>query len=195
VVPDLIMLALFSRGAFTAADASAAASTLAAYSIGLLPFVLLRSVSSTFLARGDTATPVKALLVSVVINVALKILLMGRYAQVGLAFATSVGVWVNFVLLTWFAMRGGFMSFDARLKTSAMKLAAAGLALTAVLALAAPPIIRACEAFGGLRHVAALLALAVLGALVYGGAVIAMFGSRWIAGLRRRRARSAHPAR
>ena len=120
---------------------------------------------------------------------------MGRYAQVGLAFATSVGVWVNFVLLTWFAMRGGLMSFDARLKTSAMKFAAAGVALAAVLALAAPPIIRACEAFGGLRHVAALLALAVLGALVYGGAVIAMFGSRWIAGLRRRRARSAHPAR
>jgi putative peptidoglycan lipid II flippase len=194
VVPDLIMLALFSRGAFTAADASAAASTLAAYSIGLLPFVLLRSVSSTFLARGDTATPVKALLVSVVINVALKILLMGRYAQVGLAFATSVGVWVNFVLLTWFAMRAGFMSFDARLKTSAMKLAAAGVALAAILALVAPPIIRACDAFGGLRHVAALLALAVLGALVYGGAVIAMFGSRWIAGLRRRRARPAHPA-
>ena len=86
------------------------------------------------------------------------------------------------------------MSFDARLKTSALKLAAAGLALAAVLALAAPPIIRACEAFGGLRHVAALLALAVLGALVYGGAVIAMFGSRWLAGLRRRRARPAHPA-
>jgi putative peptidoglycan lipid II flippase len=191
VVPDLIMLALFSRGAFTAADASAAASTLAAYSIGLLPFVLLRSVSSTFLARGDTATPVKALLVSVVINVALKILLMGRYAQVGLAFATSVGVWVNFVLLTWFAMRAGFLSFDARLKVSATKLAAAGLALTAVLALAAPPVIRICASFGGLRHVAALLILAMLGALVYGGAVAAMFGSRWLAGLRRRRARPA----
>jgi putative peptidoglycan lipid II flippase len=191
VVPDLIMLALFSRGAFTAADASAAASTLAAYSIGLLPFVLLRSVSSTFLARGDTATPVKALLISVVINVALKIVLMGRYAQVGLAFATSVGVWVNFVLLTWFAMRGGYMSFDTRLKTSAVKLAAAGLTLAAVLALAAPPIIRICASFGGLRHVAALLALAALGALVYGGAVITMFGSRWIAGLRRRRARPA----
>jgi putative peptidoglycan lipid II flippase len=189
VVPDLIMLALFSRGAFTPADASAAASTLAAYSIGLLPFVLLRSVSSTFLARGDTATPVKALLVSVVINVALKILLMGRYAQVGLAFATSVGVWVNFVLLTWFAMRAGFLSFDARFKASAAKLAAAGLALTAVLALAAPPVIRNCASFGGLRHVAALLILAALGTLVYGGAVTAMFGSRWIAGLRRRRAR------
>ncbi len=153
--------------------------------------MLLRAVSSTFLARGDTATPVKALLVSVVINVALKILLMGRYAQVGLAFATSVGVWVNFVLLTWFAMRAGFLSFDTRLKTSAMKLAAAGLALAAVLALAAPAVIRMCASFGGLRHVAALLILAVLGAVVYGGAVIAMFGSRWIAGLRRRRARAA----
>jgi putative peptidoglycan lipid II flippase len=191
VVPDLIMLALFSRGAFTAADASAAASTLAAYSIGLLPFVLLRSVSSTFLARGDTATPVKALLVSVVINVALKILLMGHYAQVGLAFATSVGVWVNFALLSWFAMRAGLLSFDARLRTSVVKLAAAGVALAAVLVLAAPPVIRFCASFGGLRHVAALLILAVLGALVYGGAVTVMFGSRWIAGLRRRRTRPA----
>jgi putative peptidoglycan lipid II flippase len=191
VVPDLIMLALFSRGAFTAADASASASTLAAYSIGLLPFVLLRAVSSTFLARGDTATPVKALLVSVVINVALKIVLLGRYAQVGLAFATSVGVWVNFVLLTWFAMRAGFMSFDTRLKTAALKLAAAGLTLAAVLALAAPPVIRICASFGGLRHVAALLILAALGGVVYGGAVTAMFGSRWLAGLRRRRARAA----
>src|SRR5580700_2011270 len=190
VVPDLIMLALFSRGAFTAADAAAAGATLAAYSIGLLPFVLLRSVSSCFLARGDTATPVKALLVSVVINVALKILLMGRYAQVGLAFATSIGVWVNFGLLTWFAIRAGLMSFDARLKTSTVKLALAGLALAAALLLAAAPVTGLTESAGSLRlggfqldlrHVAALLALALLGAAVYGGAVAAMFGPRLLA--------------
>jgi putative peptidoglycan lipid II flippase len=88
-------------------------------------------------------------------------------------------------------MRAGFMSFDARFKTAAIKLAAAGLALTAVLAFAAPPVIRVCASLGGLRHVAALAALAVLGAVVYGGAVFAMFGSQWIAGLRRRRARPA----
>jgi putative peptidoglycan lipid II flippase len=189
VVPDLIMLALFSRGAFTVADAGAAAATLAAYSIGLLPFVLLRSVSSCFLARGDTATPVKALLVSVVINVALKIVLMGRYAQVGLAFATSVGVWVNFALLTWFAMRANLMSFDARLKTSVVKLALAGLVLAAALLLAASPVIRLCDSIGALRHVAALLTLALIGALVYGGAVAAMFGPQWLTAFRRRRAR------
>ena len=36
-----------------------------AYAIGLLPFVLVRSVSAAFLARGDTATPVKALFAGV----------------------------------------------------------------------------------------------------------------------------------
>src|SRR6267378_8073310 len=122
IVPDLIMLALFSRGAFTAADAAAAGATLAAYAIGLLPFVLLRAVSSTFLARGDTATPVKALMASVVINVALKVLLMDRYAQVGLAFATSIGVWVNFALLVWFALRRKLIAFDDRLRSSGIKL-------------------------------------------------------------------------
>src|SRR5207248_9697775 len=88
IVPELIMRALFLRGAFTAADAQAAAATLAAYAIGLLPFVLLRSVTATFLARGDTTTPVKALFFAVLVNVALKVLLYEHYAQVGLAFAT-----------------------------------------------------------------------------------------------------------
>src|SRR5437762_6503684 len=105
LVPELIMRALFLRGAFTAADAQAAAATLAAYGIGLLPFVLLRSASVTFLARGDTMTPVKALAVAVAINVALKILLMEDFAQIGLAFATSIGAWVNFAMLLWFARR------------------------------------------------------------------------------------------
>jgi putative peptidoglycan lipid II flippase len=187
-VPDLIMLALFSRGAFTAADAASAGATLAAYSLGLLPFVLLRAVSSSFLARGDTATPVKALLVSVVVNVALKIVLMSRYAQVGLAFATSVGVWVNFSLLAWFAMRQKLLVVDARLRSSAASLMLAGVALAAALLLAAGPVTRYCEAFGTLRFAAALAALAALGSVVYGGMVAVMLGPRWFVAFGRARA-------
>ena len=85
----------------------AAAATLAAYAVGLLPFVLMRSITVTFLARGDTVTPVVALFFAVAVNVALKILLMDRYAQAGLAFATSIGAWVNFSLLIWLAARRG----------------------------------------------------------------------------------------
>ena len=97
VVPDLIMRALFMRGAFTAADALAAGHTLAAYAVGLLPFVLIRSAVATFFARGDTATPVKAALIAVAVNIAFKVLLMGPLAQVGLALATSIGAWINLV--------------------------------------------------------------------------------------------------
>ena len=173
VVPDLIMLALFSRGAFTAADAAAAGATLAAYAIGLLPFVLLRAVSSAFLARGDTATPVKALLVSVVINVALKILLMDRYAQVGLAFATSIGVWVNFALLVWFAMRRKLMGSMRRLRTSGAKLALAGLGARARRCfVAAGPVMRACESLGRACDTWSRSPFwRILGPIVYGGAV------------------------
>ncbi len=107
LIPDLIMRALFMRGAFTAADAAAAAGqTLAAYAIGLLPFVLVRSVIATFLARGDTATPVKAALTAVVVNVAFKAVFfyMTSLAQVGLALATTIGAWLNLALVLWFAV-------------------------------------------------------------------------------------------
>ena len=88
IVPDLIMRALFQRGAFTAANAQAAGATLSAYAIGLIPFVLIRSATATFFARGDTATPVKASLIAAAVNIAFKIALMGPLAQVGLALAT-----------------------------------------------------------------------------------------------------------
>jgi putative peptidoglycan lipid II flippase len=184
IVPDLIMRALFTRGAFTVADAAAAGATLAAYTIGLVPFVLIRSVSATFLARGDTATPVKALLVSVVVNVAFKILLMRDYAQVGLALATSIGAWVNFALILWYAGRAGLIEIDQRLKQSIAKLAVAGVALALAL-------YGGERAIGGtlgpaVRAEFALALLALLGLLVYGGVVALLFGPQWLAAFRGR---------
>src|SRR5882672_10168446 len=170
LVPDLIMRALFMRGAFTASDAAAAGATLAAYTVGLLPFVLIRGVSATFLARGDTATPVKALFASVVVNVALKLLLMRDFAQVGLAFATSVGVWINFGMVVWFAHRARLIAPDERLRRSAGKLAIAGLALAAALFVGASAFDRLFAGMSAFRAETTLVALAVLGGLVYGGA-------------------------
>jgi putative peptidoglycan lipid II flippase len=188
LVPDLIMRALFARGAFTAADAQAAGATLAAYAIGLLPFVLIRSFATTFLARGDTWTPVVALFFAVVVNVALKVVLMNDYAQVGLAFATAIGAWVNVALLLWFALRRGLVGFDDQLKRSVVKLAGAGLVLAAVLWLAHRPVLDFCRAWP-LQDVVALATLAVIGALVYGGLIAAMFGRQWMSALRRSRGR------
>src|SRR5438034_7850910 len=169
LIPELIMRALFLRGAFSAVAAQAAAATLSAYAIGLLPFVLLRSAAVTFLARGDTMTPVKALAVAVGVNVALKILLMDRYAQVGLAFATSIGAWVNFALLLWFARRGRLIAFDPALLRPVARLAFAGLGLALALWLAERPLAAVLSARTTLKDEAELAALAAIGAVVYGG--------------------------
>jgi len=183
-VPDLIMLALFGRGAFTAADAAAAGATLAAYTIGLFPFVLLRSVSAPFLARGDTATPVKALLISVVINVGFKVLLMGRFAQVGLALATSIGIWVNFLLLVSFARRRSLFALDARFKRSLLKFAIAGLVLAMALFVGYYIFTGLFAALPRLRALTTLAALAVFGGIVYTLTVTLLFGREWLAAFR-----------
>ena len=179
VIPDLLMRALFARGAFTDADAFAAGQTLAAYAVGLLPFVLIRSTVATFFARGDTATPVKAALIAAAANIAFKFLLMGPLAQVGLALATSIGAWINLALVIWFAMRAGHAGMDGRLRQSLVKFVAAGTILVVALWLLHAPV---AHLFGGwqhLRNIAALLVLVVIGAAVYGASLLTMFGRQW----------------
>jgi len=182
VVPDLIMRALFMRGKFGAADAQAAAWTLAAYTIGLIPFVLMRSFVATFLARGDTATTVKAALIAVAVNIALKIafLYFTTLAQVGLALATAIGAWVNFALILWFGLRAGFIGFDGDFRRDLGKLAVAGVALAIALFVAQWPILAVTAGLPGVHNVMALVLLGFTGALVYAGAILGLFGKTWL---------------
>ena len=184
IIPDLIMRALFVRGAFTAADAEVAGRTLTAYAFGLLPFVLIRSAVATFFARGDTATPVKAALIAAAVNIAFKVLLMGPLAQVGLALATSIGAWINLGLVVWFSRRAGHAAHDKRLRQSILRLAIAGIVFAAVLWLCRPYVIRWLADWQGPRDLAALAIIGTAGAAVYGGTVMAFFGRDWVAAIR-----------
>jgi putative peptidoglycan lipid II flippase len=184
-IPDLIMRALFARGAFTPADAAAAGATLAAYSIGLLPFVLMRSFTAPFYARGDTATPVKAALLAAAINIALKVVLMGPLAQVGLALATSAGAWINLSLLAFFARRQGFPVSGGAIGTQVAKLIGAGVVLAAALIAGAYGLERALQGMSLFRDETALALLIVIGAVVYALAVLLLLGRTWLRGLLR----------
>jgi putative peptidoglycan lipid II flippase len=192
-VPGLIMRALFMRGAFTAADAHAAALTLMAYTVGLIPFVLIRSVVAPFLARGDTATPVKAALIGTGANILCKVALMFPLAQVGLALATSIGAWLNFILVLYFAARAGLIAADAQLRIDLVKLAAAALTLALALVLAAPFVTALLSSWSRFRDESELAILIVVGSGVYGGLVIALLGRRWLS-LMRGGAQGAPPA-
>ena len=182
-VPDVIMRAMFARGAFSKADAAAAGATLAAYAIGLIPFVLIRSAVATFYARKDTATPVKAALTGVAVNVALKIALVGSLAQIGLALATAVGAWVNLLLVVLFAVRRGFFVFDRAFLLSLAKFALAGTLLAAALWLTSRWTVSALAGQTSLRDETALGILILTGSVVYGGCVLLLFGKRWLSKL------------
>jgi len=185
VIPDLIMRALFARGAFTAEDAAAAGATLAAYSLGLLPFVLLRSFTAPFYARGDTATPVKAALLAAAINIGLKVVLMGPLAQVGLALATSAGAWINLTLLAIFARRQGFAVSGAAIGKPVAKLVAAGIVLGLALLAGAYALERARVGLTLFRDETMLAALIALGAVVYALTVFLLLGRAWFRSLLR----------
>jgi putative peptidoglycan lipid II flippase len=181
-IPDLIMRALFARGAFTAADAAAAGATLAAYAIGLLPFVMMRSFTAPFYARGDTLTPVKAALLAAAVNIALKVVLMGPLAQVGLALATSVGAWINLTLLTIFARQQGFAVSGAGLRP-VIRLLLAGAVLAVALYFGS---IWLGQAFAGLsyfREETTLAVLLLIGTIIYALTVLLLLGRGWLATL------------
>jgi putative peptidoglycan lipid II flippase len=182
-VPDVITRAMFARGAFSKADAAAAGATLAAYAIGLIPFVLIRSAVATFYARKDTATPVKAALIGVAVNVALKIALMGPLAQIGLALGTAVGAWINLLLVLGFAVRRGFLDLDRALMRSLGKFIAAGAVLAAALWATAKLAAVYLAALPALRDEVTLLILIGVGAVVYTASILLLFGTGWLRSL------------
>ncbi len=105
---DLLVKALFGRGAFDAGAAEVSSRVLFAYALGLIPVLLIRSVVASFFARGDTATPVIASLTALGMNVLFKVILSEQLGAAGLALATAMGAWINLGILYVLALRRGW---------------------------------------------------------------------------------------
>lgn len=172
--PDLIMRALFMRGAFTAESAASAGAALAAYSVGLPAVVIIRSAVASFYARQDTATPLIASFSGIAVNLVLKLVLFRTWGAAGLAFATAIGAWTNVALLIWLARRRDWMVPDRALKGTIAVVIVASLVMAAVTLAADRPLGAVAAALPALRtegHLALLgsLGLAVYAAVVFGG--------------------------
>jgi putative peptidoglycan lipid II flippase len=107
-MPDMLVNALFARGAFDARAAAIAAQVLFAYAIGLIPVLLIRSVVASFFARGDTTTPVIASLTALGLNILFKVIFAEQLGAAGLALATALGAWINLGILYVLALRRGW---------------------------------------------------------------------------------------
>ncbi|WP_243375183.1 murein biosynthesis integral membrane protein MurJ [Microvirga solisilvae] len=171
-MPDLIMTALFQRGAFDAQAAQRAGAVLAAYGLGLPAAVLIRSAVSSFYARSDTTTPLIASLTAVGVNIVVKLLLMDTYGVVGLALGTAIGVWVNLILLFVLAYRRGWTALSRSLGKTCLAIAAASILLAAFALFAPTPLAQWIALLPIWRSEILLGVLGVLGAAIYGGALL-----------------------
>ena len=114
---------------------------------------------------------------------ALKVLLMGSLAQVGLALATAVGAWINLLLVLGFAVRAGYLELDRALVQSLAK-------FLAVRRRAGGGAVVGCEirrrlsgAHGRLARRGHASVLIVVGAIVYGASILLLFGTGWLRSL------------
>ena len=166
-LPELIVAGLFMHGKFTPADAYAAGDVLAAYGGGLLALVLIASARASFQARGDTSTPMKIALAALTVNVIFKFILFGPLGAVGLATATSVGLWINLTVLVALAIEKQLMAFDQLFFKSLLATTVAAIPLTCIAIYARTPILILCSNLGAFANIFALLLIGAIGALAY----------------------------
>jgi putative peptidoglycan lipid II flippase len=149
-----IVLVLFGRGAFDAESARLSAQSLAAYAVGLPAYVLLKVLAPAFFARGDTATPVKIGMTTLVLNLVLNLALMVPLQHIGPPLATSIAALFNVGLLTRLLLRRGLLQPDAQLRSRLLRMLLAALAMGLVLWLSEDPIFAAINRGHGLRWLA-----------------------------------------
>ncbi len=94
-----IVHVLFEHGAFSASDTVETAKALFAYSLGIPAFLLVKVFAAGFFARQDTKTPVKIAIITMIVNVAASLLLIGPLHHMGIALANALATWVNALLL------------------------------------------------------------------------------------------------
>jgi putative peptidoglycan lipid II flippase len=184
-----IVAALFEHGKFDAIDTLNTAQALAAFSIGLPSYILVKVLTPGFYARADTKTPVRYATISMVVNLVLNLVLILPLKHMGPPLATALASTVNTALLYHALVKRGHFAPDARLRHRAWRLAAAALVMGLVLWLL-QGLLTPYTHGSWLVRTGAMVVLVGAGGMVYALATFALgaFTRADLAFLRRRRA-------
>ena len=129
---------LFERGRFTSADTVATAEALSGYAVGLVAFAAARITAQAFYAVGRPGVAVRLGILAVAANVLAALALMRPLGHAGLAYASSIGAFVNLMMLLWVARRRFGRLGGRALLASSLRTAAASAPLAACCWLALP---------------------------------------------------------
>ncbi|WP_242097011.1 murein biosynthesis integral membrane protein MurJ [Sphingomonas sp. CROZ-RG-20F-R02-07] len=122
-----IVAALFQHGHFTAQNGIYTAQALAAFSIGLPSYILVKVLTPGYYARSDTRTPVRYAMASMAVNLVLNLAFIVPLKHMGPPLATAIASTVNVVLLYRTLVARGHFAPDARLVRRAWRLLVAAL--------------------------------------------------------------------
>jgi putative peptidoglycan lipid II flippase len=135
-----IITGLLQHGEFSAGDALKTGQALAAFSIGLPSYILVKVLTPGYYARHDTKTPMRYAMISIAINLALNIALIMPLKHVGPPLATALASTVNVWMLYHTLKKRGHFEADARLRRRVPRLAVAAIVMGVALFFIAPHI-------------------------------------------------------
>ena len=133
LLAEPMLITLFHYGALTDHDVVMAAKSLRAYACGLLAFMLIKVLATGYFSRQDTKTPVKIGIQAAVANMALNLLLIGPFAHVGLAAATSASAFMNAGLLLHGLLKLGVFRWQPGWSIMLIRLISANVVMAALL--------------------------------------------------------------
>jgi|TARA_B100000767_G_scaffold243392_1_gene241014 putative peptidoglycan lipid II flippase len=99
VMPNVIISALFERGAFSSLDTLKTAAALTIYGIGLPAFIGQKIYQPIFYARENTRSPFYFALVAMAVNLTLAVSLAQTFGYLASALGTTIASWTMLLLL------------------------------------------------------------------------------------------------
>ncbi|MEE9912955.1 MAG: murein biosynthesis integral membrane protein MurJ [Deltaproteobacteria bacterium] len=130
-----IISVLFQRGAFDAPAAILTGQALFCYALGLWAFAMLRVFVSSFYALQDSKWPLKAAIITLIVNVLASLALMHPLKHNGIALAGSISAIVN-VLILAIVLRGKIGTYlDRPFFTSVLKIIVSSALMLAAIGL------------------------------------------------------------
>lgn len=170
-----IIVTLFQHGEFSFNSARMTTLVLTSYAVGMPAYVAVKVLSTSFWAKQDTVTPVKAAIASTIFNVAmgLFLIIVAKVGVMGIAIATSMAGWLQLALLG-FGLRGYAEARpDKRFWASLAKIVVScALMATYVYFIKALLLPIWLEGNSTFRQVLGLVAIIGGGSLIYGAGVV-----------------------
>jgi putative peptidoglycan lipid II flippase len=128
-----IISVLFQRGAFDAKAAILTSQALFCYALGLWAFSVIRVIVSTFFSLQDSKWPLKAAVITLIVNLLASLVLMQFIKHSGIALANSLAATVNVIILFVVLKKKIGIFLDRSFYSSVVKIIISSLVMLAAL--------------------------------------------------------------